>query len=69
VIERRRWRREEEAGVEAAVEETGLSGVDGGGVESGRDLESYGMKSKTTRGRLLFIGLKISTTVLKYNRY
>jgi hypothetical protein len=51
------------------VEETGLSGVDGGGVESGRDLESYEMKNKTTRGRLLFIGLKISTTVLKYNRY
>jgi hypothetical protein len=38
--------------------------VDGDGVESGRDLESggdlenFGMKSKTTLGRLLFIGSK-----------
>jgi hypothetical protein len=45
--------------------------IDGGGVEnnedleSGGDLDSFGMKSKTTWGGLLFIGLKISTAVLK----
>jgi hypothetical protein len=36
--------------------------VDGGGgddgVESGGDLESFGMKSETTQDRLLFIGSK-----------
>jgi hypothetical protein len=31
----------------------------------GRDLESFGMKNETTRGGLLFIGLKLSATVLK----
>jgi hypothetical protein len=31
--ERRRWRREEEAGVGTAVEETGSSGIDGGRVD------------------------------------
>jgi hypothetical protein len=35
-----------------------------GGVESDRDLESFGMKSEMTWGRLLFIGSKISTGVL-----
>jgi hypothetical protein len=33
------------------------------------DLESFTMKSKTSRGGLLFIGLKLSTAVLNYNRY
>jgi hypothetical protein len=59
---------EEEAGVEVVVEETGSSGIDDGGVESGRDLESFGMKSETTWDRLLFIGSKISAAVLVLNR-
>jgi hypothetical protein len=54
----------EEAGVEAAVEETGSSSIDGGEVESGRDLENFVMKSEMTRGGLLFIGLKILAVVL-----
>jgi hypothetical protein len=37
------------------------------GVESDRDLESFGMKSETTRGRLLFIGSKILITALNLN--
>jgi hypothetical protein len=55
------------------AEEIGSSGVDGGGGdwqsreqrsrESGGDLESFGMKSETTRGGLLFIGSKISAAV------
>jgi hypothetical protein len=40
-----------------AAEETG-------GVESGGDLESFRMKSKTIRGMLLFIGSKLSAAVL-----
>jgi hypothetical protein len=43
------------------VEETG--GVESGGVENGRDLKSFEMKSKVTRGGLLFIGSKISAAV------
>jgi hypothetical protein len=39
------------------VEETG-------GVESGVDLECFGMKSEMTQDGLLFIGSKISPTVL-----
>jgi hypothetical protein len=35
-----------------------------GGVESGGDLESFRIKSKTTQGGILFIGLKISVAVL-----
>jgi hypothetical protein len=35
-----------------------------GGVESGGYLESFGMKSETTWGGLLFIGSKISAAVL-----
>jgi hypothetical protein len=35
-----------------------------GRVESGGDLESFGMKSETARGGLLFIGSKISAAVL-----
>jgi hypothetical protein len=34
------------------------------GVQSGGDIESFGMKSETTRGGLLFIGSKISAGVL-----
>jgi hypothetical protein len=30
----------------------------------GGDLESFGMKSETTRGGILFIGLKISATII-----
>jgi hypothetical protein len=63
VVEWQQWWREEEGNVEAAVEETYSSGVDDGGVESGGDLESFGMKNKMTRGMLLFIGPKISTSV------
>jgi hypothetical protein len=40
-----------------AAEETG-------GLERGGNLESFGMKSETTWDGLLFIGLKISATVL-----
>jgi hypothetical protein len=60
------------------VEETGSSGVDGGrgdrwsrerqSRESDGNLESFGMKSEMTRGRLLFIGWKISPSVLNQNR-
>jgi hypothetical protein len=46
------------------AEEISSSGVDSGRVESGVDLESFGMKSKMTRGGLLFIGSKISAAVL-----
>jgi hypothetical protein len=54
--QKRRWRRLARAAL-TAVEETGR-------VESGRDLESFRIKSETTCGRLLFIGLKISATIL-----
>jgi hypothetical protein len=70
VVERWWWWREEEASVEAVAEETDSSCVDGGRVESdtylesGGDLESFGMKSEMTRCELLFIDLKISTTIL-----
>jgi hypothetical protein len=61
-VERRWWRRRRLAqATSMATEETSLSGIDGGGVESGGDLESFGMKN--TR-RLLFIGSKISAAVL-----
>jgi hypothetical protein len=40
--------------------------VDNGGVESGGDLECFGMKSETTWGGLLFIGSKISAVVLGF---
>jgi hypothetical protein len=33
-------------------------------LESGGDLESFGMKSETTRGGLLFIGSKISVAIV-----
>jgi hypothetical protein len=51
-VERRWWRREEEAGVATAAK------------ESDRDLESFEIKCKTTRDGSLFIGLKISVVVL-----
>jgi hypothetical protein len=35
-----------------------------GGVESGGDLESFGLKIETTQDGLLFIGSKISAAVL-----
>jgi hypothetical protein len=35
-----------------------------GGVVSDRDLESFGMKNKMTRGGLLFIDSEISTAVI-----
>jgi hypothetical protein len=70
--------REPYLGVAAVAEEE--ADVDGGGgdrqsaastvvvatgrVESGGDLESFGMKSKMTRGGLLFIGSKILVPVL-----
>jgi hypothetical protein len=34
------------------------------GVQSGGDIESFGMKSETRRGGLVFIGLKLSAAVL-----
>jgi hypothetical protein len=45
-----------------AAEETG-------GIESNGDLESFVMKSEMSRGELLFIGSKLSATVLNYNRF
>jgi hypothetical protein len=54
----------------AAEEETGSSSINGGrgdrrSRERGEDLESFGMKSETTWGGLLFIGSKLSATILK----
>jgi hypothetical protein len=46
-----------------AAKEIGSSDVNGDGGESGVDLESFGMKSKMTRGGLLFIGSKILAMV------
>jgi hypothetical protein len=54
-VERRRWQRRRP--VKTVAVATGI-------VESGVDLESFGMKSEITQGRLLFIGSKISTVVL-----
>jgi hypothetical protein len=39
---------EEESDIEAAVEDTRSSGIDGCGVESDRDFESFGIKIETT---------------------
>jgi hypothetical protein len=59
---------EEEAGVNGdggdRQSATSTTAVATGRVESGGDLESFGMKSETTRGGLLFIDSKISTVVL-----
>jgi hypothetical protein len=52
--------------VAAAEEETGSSGVDNSGGDH-MDLESFVIKSKTPRGELLFICLKLSATVLNCN--
>jgi hypothetical protein len=55
---------------EATAKETDSSGIDSDGAESSRDLESggdlesFGMKSEMTRGGLLFIGSKILTVDL-----
>jgi hypothetical protein len=59
---RRRSGGGEEADVEAMMEEA--SGVESGRVESAGDLESFGMKSEMTWGRLLFIGSKILASIL-----
>jgi hypothetical protein len=40
-----------------------------GRVESGVDIESFAMKSEMPQGRLLFIGSKLLTTILNYNRF
>jgi hypothetical protein len=64
---------EEEASVEVAAEETGLSGIDNGGgdwrsterwTRERRGLREFWDKSETIRGGLLFIGLKISAAGL-----
>jgi hypothetical protein len=60
-VQKRRWRRLARA-ASMTAEETG--GVEGGGVESAGDLESFVLKNETTRGGLLFIGSKISAVVL-----
>jgi hypothetical protein len=56
-VERQRWQRRRPVYTAVVVQEE--VDVDGGGgddgVESGGDLESFGMKSETTQGRLLFI--------------
>jgi hypothetical protein len=54
--------------VAAAEEEAGSSDVDDSGgdrwsTERDRDLGSFGMKSETTRDRLLFIGSNLSAAV------
>jgi hypothetical protein len=38
-------------------------------AETGGDLESFMMKSEMPRDGLLFIGSKLSATVLNYNRF
>jgi hypothetical protein len=53
--------KKEEAGVEAAVEETVR--VESGGEETDGDLEFWD-ESEITWGRLLFIGSKISAAVV-----
>jgi hypothetical protein len=55
---------EEEADVEVATKETDSSSIDDGGGQSDGDLEIFWDESKMTQGGLLFIGLKISTSVL-----
>jgi hypothetical protein len=63
----------EETSVEVVLEETGSSGIDGsGGDQRSREQQSreqwrfreFYDESEMTRGRLLFIGSKTSTTVL-----
>jgi hypothetical protein len=46
----------------AAAEETDR-------VESGGDLESFAMKNEMPHDMLLFIGSKLSATILNYNCY
>jgi hypothetical protein len=79
VVERRWWRRRRPMKTAAVVLEVRGVDSDGGdrpkgvastavvvtdGVESGWDLESFGMKSEMTWDGLLFIGSKISTVIL-----
>jgi hypothetical protein len=52
--------------VAVAEEETGSSGIDNSGGDH-MDLESFVIKSKTPQSELLFIGLKLSATVLNCN--
>jgi hypothetical protein len=58
----------EETSVEVVLEETGSSGIDGsGGDQRSREqwrFREFYDESEMTRGRLLFIGSKTSTTVL-----
>jgi hypothetical protein len=65
--------KEEEAGVEAATEETGSSGIDGdGGDQRSRELQSrerqrlreFEDESETIQDELLFICSKISAVTL-----
>jgi hypothetical protein len=62
---------DEQDGVEAAAEETGLSGIDDGGGEQ-RSTERLGLRefldeSKRTRSGPLLIGSEISPAVLNLN--
>jgi hypothetical protein len=63
---------EEEAGVEASAEENGSSSVDNDGGDwrstERRELREFWDESEMTRGRLLFIGSKISAVILSLNR-
>jgi hypothetical protein len=61
-VERWWWRRRPTRAASMTAEETD-------GVESGGDLESFTMKSEMSWGRLLFIGSKLSTEILNYNRF
>jgi hypothetical protein len=54
-VERWRCRRQSAASTVAAVTNR---------VESGGDIESFGMKSEMTQDELLFIGSKISAVIL-----
>jgi hypothetical protein len=69
VVERRQQRRRPVRVTSTTAEDTDSSDVnDERGErwsrESGRDSESFRMKSETARNRLLFIGSKISSAVL-----
>jgi hypothetical protein len=65
---RQRWRREEETGVAATVEETDLSSVNGGGGDQW-SRERWGFrefwdKSEMIWGTLLFFGSEILVAVI-----
>jgi hypothetical protein len=66
-VERRQWRRrrprvDDDGGDRQSAASTTTVATDR--VESGRDLERFGMKSETTQDGLLFIDSKISATIL-----